>query len=353
MFAASQGFHLMSQSMANLQLDASTPKRIEAPPAAFGDASIRSFGKPASSAKGGSTSGASERGILKHKLFKGVKLSKIRIIEKTTVYIIGLSPKLADKSTMIRFEYFGQYGQIQKVMIKNKDGASLGSEQLDATSSKASKHQVTSKIAETTVAGVGAESSSSTKSVLSYAAHITYSTPEDASLAILALDKHVFDGRKIRASFGRTKFCKYFLQNATCPARASCPYLHKDCKEQDILTPEDMLRKEELFLQCQQLAIKISKIADMTESQYRNLLEHKRELLCHKNLPKSHQYVLPRVESIFENKELVKNIMLYRRSVAVMKQQAALQQQTNTKKKVAKRKDKKESMSTVVLNAAG
>lgn len=203
------------------------------------------------------------------------------------------------------------------------------------------------------MAGIGAESSSSTKSVLSYAAHITYSTPEDASLAILALDKHVFDGRKIRASFGRTKFCKYFLQNAACPARSSCPYLHKDCKEQDILTPEDMLRKEELFLQCQQLAIKISKIADMTESQYRNLLEHKRELLCHKNLPKSHQYVLPRVESIFENKELVKNIMLYRRSIAVMKQQAALQQQASAKKKVAKRKDKKESMTAVVLNGGG
>ena len=55
------------------------------------------------------------------------------------------------------------------------------------------------------------ESVSSSKSQLSFAAHITYSTPEDASLAILALDKFTFDGRKIRASYGRTKFCKYFL----------------------------------------------------------------------------------------------------------------------------------------------
>ena len=94
--------------MANLD----APSKQTPPPIGFGNASIRSLGKPASSAKGGSTSGASERGILRHKLFKGVKLSKIRIIEKTTVYIIGLSPKLADKSTMIRFEYFGQYGQI-------------------------------------------------------------------------------------------------------------------------------------------------------------------------------------------------------------------------------------------------
>ena len=54
-------------------------------------------------------------------------------------------------------------------------------------------------------------SSLSSKNLLSFAAHITFSTPEEASLAILALDKHVYDSRKIRASFGRTKFCKFFL----------------------------------------------------------------------------------------------------------------------------------------------
>jgi CCR4-NOT transcription complex subunit 4 len=108
---------------------------------------------------------------------------------------------------MRRYEYFGQYGKIQKIMVKNKEGCNSMSDRL------------------------GDESSSSTKSLLSFAAHITFSTPEEASLAILALDKHVFDSRKIRASFGRTKFCKFFLQNTECPERASCPYLHKDCKE--------------------------------------------------------------------------------------------------------------------------
>ena len=49
---------------------------------------------------------------MRHRLFKGIKLSKIRIIEKTTVYVIGLSPNLVDPSVMRRFEYFGQYGQI-------------------------------------------------------------------------------------------------------------------------------------------------------------------------------------------------------------------------------------------------
>jgi len=43
---------------------------------------------------------------------KGIKLSKIRIIQKSTVYVIGLSPTLADESLMRRYEYFGQYGKI-------------------------------------------------------------------------------------------------------------------------------------------------------------------------------------------------------------------------------------------------
>jgi hypothetical protein len=38
---------------------------------------------------------------------KGIKHSKIRIIQKTTVYVIGLSPSLADESVMRRYEYFG------------------------------------------------------------------------------------------------------------------------------------------------------------------------------------------------------------------------------------------------------
>ena len=46
---------------------------------------------------------------------------------------------------------------------------------------------------------------------MTYAAHITFSKPDEASIAILALDKFVFEGRKIRASYGRTKFCRYFI----------------------------------------------------------------------------------------------------------------------------------------------
>lgn len=47
-----------------------------------------------------------------HSKIKGIKLSKIRIIQKSTVYVIGLSPALADEAMMRKYEYFGQYGKI-------------------------------------------------------------------------------------------------------------------------------------------------------------------------------------------------------------------------------------------------
>lgn len=89
-----------------------------------------------------------------HPAIKGVKLSKIRIIQKSTVYVIGLSPALADENLMKKYEYFGQYGKILQIVI-NKDNA------------------FTSSIKE----DVGAESTSSNKSQISYAAYITYSSP--------------------------------------------------------------------------------------------------------------------------------------------------------------------------------
>lgn len=38
---------------------------------------------------------------------KGIKLSKVRIIQQTIVYVIGLSPLLADEAAIKRPENFG------------------------------------------------------------------------------------------------------------------------------------------------------------------------------------------------------------------------------------------------------
>ena len=48
-------------------------------------------------------------------------LSESRIITKNLVYVIGLSASLANKEKLIKYEYFGQYGTIIKIVVnKNK-----------------------------------------------------------------------------------------------------------------------------------------------------------------------------------------------------------------------------------------
>lgn len=48
----------------------------------------------------------------------------------------------------------------------------------------------------------------------------------------------------------------------------------------------------------------------MTETQFRNLLKHKRESLSHHNKVK---HVLPQIEVIFENKDIEKKISYMQR----------------------------------------
>jgi CCR4-NOT transcription complex subunit 4 len=49
-------------------------------------------------------------------------LGQVRILQKNTLYVIGVSPSVAKEETLRRFEYFGQYGRIQSVFI-NKEKA--------------------------------------------------------------------------------------------------------------------------------------------------------------------------------------------------------------------------------------
>ena len=45
----------------------------------------------------------------------------------------------------------------------------------------------------------------------SYSAYITFASPRDSAVAILSIDSHIHEDRMIRASFGTSKFCQFFL----------------------------------------------------------------------------------------------------------------------------------------------
>ena len=42
-----------------------------------------------------------------------------RVVQKNLVFVIGLSPRLADPEVLKKNEYFGKFGRIYKVVINN------------------------------------------------------------------------------------------------------------------------------------------------------------------------------------------------------------------------------------------
>ena len=96
-------------------------------------------------------------------------------------------------------EYFGQYGSIIKAVVnKNKAYNPTG------------------------------------RNGPSYSAYVSYSQPREASLAILSVDNIEIDEHTIRASFGTTKYCNFYLRNSECPNK-DCLYLHKEAEENDVI----------------------------------------------------------------------------------------------------------------------
>jgi len=41
----------------------------------------------------------------------------VRVVQKNLVFVIGLSPRLADAEVLKKHEYFGKFGKILKVVI--------------------------------------------------------------------------------------------------------------------------------------------------------------------------------------------------------------------------------------------
>ena len=151
-------------------------------------------------------------------------LSESRIITKNLVYVIGLSASLANKEKLIKYEYFGQYGTIIKIVV-NKNKAY----------NQNSPHGP------------------------SYSAYVTYSKPTEASIAILSLDETSIDYHLIKASFGTTKYCSYFLKGCECTNK-DCVFLHSFADENEIIKRGDLNVNKTIFANQHVIAIKIADI---------------------------------------------------------------------------------------------
>ncbi|OAL38528.1 hypothetical protein AYO20_02177 [Fonsecaea nubica] len=118
-------------------------------------------------------------------------LAGVRVKQQNLVYVIGLIPQIKDEQALLQTlrgpEYFGQYGEIEKIVVsKAKPGAANQ--------------------------GIGV--------------YVTYARKEDAALCINTVDGSLNGDRVLRAQFGTTKYCSAYLRGETCTNK-NCSFLHE------------------------------------------------------------------------------------------------------------------------------
>ncbi|KAJ3147293.1 transcriptional repressor general negative regulator of transcription subunit 4 [Geranomyces michiganensis] len=136
-------------------------------------------------------------------------MANARVVQKNLVYVLGLPAKIATEDHLRTQEYFGQYGKIIRVMVNRR------------------AHGHTPVLAQVPNTGV----------------YITFQKKEDAAKAIEAVDGSVYDGKIIRATYGTTKYCSYFLKNQTCQNPA-CQFLHEPGEEPDSFAQDELSRMQ-------------------------------------------------------------------------------------------------------------
>lgn len=122
---------------------------------------------------------------LNHKL-------RLRVIQRNSIYIIGLPYYMADKTLLKSPQYFGKYGEITSIIINNSQYTSIAD---------------------------NSEYNS---------AYITYEKDVSASVAIVAIE--ILEDKKnlgrLEAGYATTKYCKFFLSSRNCILQ-TCNFLHQ------------------------------------------------------------------------------------------------------------------------------
>ena len=134
---------------------------------------------------------------------KAESLKNSRIINTNLIHVHGFPKSFANVSLLKSPEYFGQYGTIVKSIISYKMNSDTNKKQ--------------------------------------YSAYITYSNEKEAALAILCVDSLMVQGKIIRAFFGTTKYCSYYLKNIRCPNLDKCLFLHKIVDDKDIIIDSNIV----------------------------------------------------------------------------------------------------------------
>ena len=126
------------------------------------------------------------------------------MVQKNLVYITGLAPTVREEDllkTLRKPEFFGQYGNIQKISISNRKGS-------DGQN-------------------------------LSLGVYVTFEKPEEATRCIQAVHGSHNGDRILKAQHGTTKYCSAWLKNEKCN-NPGCMFLHEQGDEEDSYTRQDL-----------------------------------------------------------------------------------------------------------------
>ena len=126
---------------------------------------------------------------------------KTKIIKKNLIHVHGFPKSLAKLDILKSYEYFGQYGTILNSILLKKVNSNT--------------NKITSSV------------------------YITFSNEKEAAIAILCVDSLIIEGKIIRAFYGTTKYCNYFLNSTSCPNRNKCFFLHELITDEDIIINND------------------------------------------------------------------------------------------------------------------
>ncbi|KAG8423450.1 transcriptional repressor general negative regulator of transcription subunit 4 [Metarhizium acridum] len=128
----------------------------------------------------------------------------VRVVQKNLVYITGLAPTVREDEllkTLRKPEFFGQYGNIQKISISNRK-------------SPDGQHH-------------------------SLGIYVTFEKPEEATKCIIAVHGSQNGDRILKAQHGTTKYCSAWLKNEKCN-NPGCMFLHEQGDEEDSYTRQDL-----------------------------------------------------------------------------------------------------------------
>lgn len=136
-------------------------------------------------------------------------LKDVRVVRRDLCYVVGMPLEtVSDEGKLKSFEFFGKYGRVVNIIVNRNPNF---------------------------------KSPDKRKSC---AVYVTYSNRDEAKAAIMDLDDALYESRRLRASYGTTKYCSSFLKGCRCQNR-TCFYLHERGAEEDSFTVDQLNQVKE------------------------------------------------------------------------------------------------------------